>query len=209
MVKFPRALALAAITLLLLSGCVFLPGQETDDEPVTSIGGVEVLVSEPVSADAYLNEFQNRDGSMNADGVRHEYERAATIFPFELPEGYAFPVEPILIGENDGYQVGYGVSEAFQFWTGATATAAYAAHERGNDAEAGRLLEILEEGYVSPVRSLYMDPEHPGEQGPALTNDIRPAQNGDFTSLHRMHIAGFLNRDENRAIAVAAGDVTE
>lgn len=203
--KLKCVAAISAVVVLTtgLAGCV-LQAPAVTAEPLTEIAGVEVLVSEPRSPDKFLREFEQSEGWTDADGVRHEYERAATTFPYQLPEGYAFPVEPILYGEEDLYEVGFGAAGAFEFWRGATATAAYAAHERGDTRLAMSLIDRFAEAYVK-LGDAFMDWGNLGE--PDLGVHVTPARDGNFAPLYSMEVGGFLLRDENRAIATAAGDV--
>lgn len=204
--KLARWFTLAAVLtgVTVLSGCIeFSAGQGA----VTDIDGVEVIATTPTDVDSYMSEFGDRGGWMDGAGVVAEYERAAAIFPFPLPHGYMFPAEPILFGEDDLYEVGYGSAQAFEFFMGATATAAKAAYDRGDERLASELIDVYEQAYLSEIRPLYADPELPGGSGPEMTETIAPARNGDYRTMQVMKISGFLARDENRIIAEAAGDV--
>lgn len=202
--KLAALLAAAVAASVGLSGCVLQSASRP--EPVTEIAGISVLVTEPRTVQEFVDEFGNFDGRTDADGARHEYVRAATTFPYALPEGYAFPEEPVIYGENDIYQRGFGASGAFEFWRGATATAAYAASERGDLEESKNLVELYAEGFVTLGETL-MDWGDAGE--PDLDFAVAPALEGNFGPLRQMEVVGFLDRDVNRQIAIAAGDVIE
>ncbi|CAN7406946.1 hypothetical protein LJR042_002562 [Microbacterium maritypicum] len=161
------------------------------------------------SADAYLRAFPSSHEAATTDlsGVHAEYEAAVAVFPLTLPRGYVFRTKSLASnppGEVDvRWRVGSGGAEAFLFWAGAMATAAYAAHNRG-DAEGARAhLDSLESGYISNVgRSCVEDYENV-----FVATAVQPAKNGDFDSLRRTSIAEFLSDPVSREIARNAGDI--
>ncbi|WP_293694462.1 hypothetical protein [uncultured Agrococcus sp.] len=204
MKRHPGIAVVAAVTFA-LSGCASSLAHEP--EAPTTIGDVAVVHTNPLSEDEYVAEFGSRSDSVTQDGIRDEYWRAAATFPFPLPDGYAFPADPILWGENDRYEGGYGAADAFSFWSGATATAAWAAYERGDEDTANQLLDALESGHVSPVRSIHLEPDSPGTDASIIDHAIRPARGGNFAPMLQWEIEPFLERDENHAIATNAGDV--
>ena len=133
----------------MLSGCIFVPSSA----PATNIDGVDIVSTLPMSEDDYVAEFSSRVGWLSFDEFQAEYREAAAVFPLILPESYAFPVDLVLPGldDRDGeWEAGSGAAQAFFVWDGATATAAYAAHERGDDALATSLLDAYEAGHTSP-----------------------------------------------------------
>lgn len=205
--KLLSSLAVFSVIALGVTGCAFAP--DSGSESVTGLHGIDVVVSEPLTVDDYVAEFGGRGGSLGADGIRDEYWRAALTFPFPLPDGYAFPANPILWGPGDQYEAGYGAADAFMFWSGATATAAWAAHQRGDEETADALLDNLVECWNSPVQSLHVEQEDPSADDPLIDQTIRPARSGNFAPLQQWMIEPFLERDENREIAIAAGDVIE
>lgn len=216
--KFPAGLAALALAAALAACSPSAPVERstplapslisTDASPdsvAVPFGGVEVLDADPRPVDEFVAEFVGVDGRMDADGARLEYVRAATAFPFGLPDGYAFPVEPVILGEDDGYQRGYGAAGAFEFWRGAVATATVAAHERGDDDLAAELLALYEEGVLA-FTGVFIATADSGGSG--IDSYLRPARSGNFAPLEEFEVLGFLNRDVNRQIAVAAGDAT-
>lgn len=169
-----RVATASTLTLLLVltAGCTTLEAQRAA-EPTQSanaasgqLGGATVwssdkptwegLPSRPVSPEQYAATFMQASPE-NAltrplEGILVFYTDAATAFPFPLPDGYSFPVDP---GFYDRPEDGPNWSEVMAFnriwnyWEYANADAARAAHVAGDDATATRYLDVIRDGYLS------------------------------------------------------------
>lgn len=169
----------------------------------------------PVSLDEWPRYIQrNRPGGGTAASVCGEYEAAAAGFPLPLPDGYAFPANPDIqagpgfdCGVEDGtfYEAGFGLSEAFTFWSGATAAAAVAAHERGDDAAAAEHIAALQRGHASRMDEVLVPSVDPAALPARTHSGADAAARGDFTTLED-EASAFLQDPRNAAIAAQAGD---
>jgi hypothetical protein len=143
-----------------------------------------------------------------------EYEVAAAAFPLPLPDGYAFPSDPVIpltpgfdcdVADGVEYEPGIGLVAAFRFWSGATATAAVAAHERGDDVEVAEHIAALEEGYAARVDEVLVPAADPSELPERTHAGAVAAASGDFSALESEADA-FLQVPQYADIAAAAGD---
>ena len=110
---------------------------------------------------------------LDVNGVRAEYQQAIATFPLNLPDGWSFPPDS-RVPDRPGvmWEKGSGVAEAYFFWQFAVASAAHEAHMRGEEAEAGRFLDVLESGYRTSLdRKIVEDPD-----GAFLVEVIGPAR---------------------------------
>ncbi|GEK79054.1 hypothetical protein ABA31_04050 [Agrococcus baldri] len=171
------------------------------------------LDTTPISAEEYVERFSVTDGrSYGTDGldeVNAEYREAARVFPFALPQGYAFPGETWLIGQNlpDGWHEGDGYAQAYVFWQKATAAAAYYDFRyRGGEGPGATVhLDALAEGYDSDVRAMYVD-------DPELTyldEVVAPAREGNFDALYAEDLHHFLGNETYAAVLDRAGETIE
>jgi hypothetical protein len=221
----------AAIIVAALAGCAdgaaspgASPAPASGDQAVTASSTAAPAPSPTASAGpsssttATIADFVDRFGPVDGDTtwlsaaeVEEEFHAAAAAFPLALPDGYTWPSG---LGRSHGtaaqWERGTGVVQAYFFWEGAHATAAYADARRGDRGAALEHLEALVEGYVSPVRSLYVDPEQPGADSGYYRGVLEPALlRADYSALARAQVEPFLSDDERREIAAAAGDAVD
>lgn len=131
-----------------------------------------------------------------------EYRKLRAMWPFDMPQGYVLPQESRHPDEPDGPEHRLALAELYFTWRGATATAAYAAHLRGDDNSARKYLDnILSVGSDRISRMLIDDPL--GEYSSLV---IRPAMHGDYAMLKAFDIDQFLADEELAGIASRAGD---
>lgn len=204
------AMACAAVAVVALAACSTADATPAPDPAPTSAPApdpVDSLAADPVAA--FVDGFGPGPAIVWLDGeaVEDEFHAAAAAFPLELPDGYTWPTETLRpFGTVSEYQRGTGAAEAYLYWEAATATAAYADHRIGDPASVAHL-EALVDGYASPVRSMYFDPEQPGTDSDYYRSVIEPALDGNFDPLVHAQVASFVTKDEWQAIAVQAGDV--
>lgn len=228
------AVAAAAVTVAVLAACASSPADpSTDSSPApaaasgtstpaptasstTSAPSDATIETTPVSLEewpAYLQ--RNRPASGTAASVCGEYEAAAAGFPLPLPDGYAFPADPASEASPAGfdcdvedgtfYEPGFGLAAAFTFWSGATATAAVAAHDRGDDAAAAEHVAALQDGHASRVDEVLVPAADPEALPPRSHPGAVAAAGGDFSALED-EAAAFLQDSQNASIAAQAGD---
>lgn len=167
-------------------------------------GVPELLETTPISTDEYVARFTVEPAPIDGlDAVNAEYREAARVFPFPLPDGWAFPAETALIGQGlpDGWQHGDGYTQAFAFWQAATATAAFADFNR-NGGDVAAHLDALTAGYESPVRAMYID-------DPDLTyldEVVAPAYAGDVDQLWWQEVRHVYGNPGYEAVAAHADD---
>jgi hypothetical protein len=129
-------------------------------------------------------------GFTDIAGIRDEYRKAIAAFPLLLPAGWVFPPESRLSEAEPGMQWerGAAAAEAYFFWQGAVVSEAEAAHARGDEASAARLLDSLEAGYRSSVRRAVLEDPDDGFLGGATRRGgpVHAARNGDFSALRQM-----------------------
>ncbi|MBX3031364.1 MAG: hypothetical protein KF809_14545 [Chloroflexi bacterium] len=89
-------------------------------------------------------------------GKQAEYATTVTHFPYELPDGIAFPARVQHPAERVMFQEGAGLVEAFQFWECAWMDQAISAQPAGQPA-VDVALAWLELGTASEYRTRYMD----------------------------------------------------
>lgn len=224
--KAAIAAAAAAVTVAALAACATPQAgpsaSPTSAEtamptpaPSSAAQSGATIETTPVSLDDWPSYLQrNRPGGGTAASVCGEYEAAATGFPLPLPEGYAFPANPDIeaapgfdcdVEDGTFYEAGFGLGEAFRFWSGATATAAVAAHERGDDAAAAEHIAALQEGHASRMDEVLVPAADPEALPPRTHAGAAAAAEGDFTALEQ-EAASFLQVPRNAAIAAQAGD---
>lgn len=168
----------------------------------------ELLDTAPISVDEYVARFSEPTGrpygTDGLDEVNAEYREAAQVFPFALPDGYAFPAESWLRGRAlpDGWQPGDGVAEAYIFWQKATATAAFNDHLRNDQAAASAHLDALTAGYDSAVRAMFVDDDDLAY----LDEVVAPAYEGDFDRIYTDDAYRFLKNETYEAVVAHAGD---
>lgn len=234
--KSNKVVALLSITALLLTGCAASSdtGQsaspavaehpaadpsERDRAVYAELAGVEVVVTNPVSISEFRDHLRwyPRGGveSGSPASVCVEYLAAATGFPLELPDGYAFPANPTdwftaglseydCEAEATGYiEQGSGLFAAIDFWRYATTTAAVGAHNRGKADVASSYLDALENGVNENLHEIYVRPDPPATPEPY--QPVVDARNGDWDAL-RADVALFLTSPIHTQIAEEAGD---
>ena len=220
-IKNAAAVSALAVASLVLAGCASASAPDLSPTPTEApeqsaataeeMELPELIETTPISVDEYVAAFGDATGWSGVAGVQEEYRQAAASFPLPLPDGYGFPADLEVYEDPDEpdaqWEAGNGTVQAFFFWSGATATAAYAAHERGDAETAANYLDIFEEGWASPVRSMYVDPESPGADSPYILHALPAARGGNFDTMLEVDIYPFLDNPANRAIATAAGDV--
>lgn len=210
--KRTAALAVAAATIAALAACSSADAAPADNPAPTSApvtDAVESPAAVPVAA--FVDQFGPGPDTdtvwLDGEGVDDEFHAAAATFPLALPDGYTWPTElPRSLGSVTEYQRGTGAAEAYLYWEAATATAAYADHRSGEPDDVAAHLEALVDGYASPVRSMYFDPEQPGTDTEYYRSVIEPALNGNFDPLTHAQVASFVTNAEYHAIAAQAGD---
>lgn len=221
------ALAAAVVTVAALAACssadadpaATAPAPPTaaptaSAEPTPAVVPSPLPERDPASVDEYVDRFSYSAEDyadsewLDNGGVEAEFREAAVAFPFELPERYWWPETSWLASSSDPArsEPGSGVVQAYFFWQMATATAAYADHLRGDEAAASDHLAALADGYASPVRSMYLDPEQPGTESSYYQGVIETAMQGDWDALVEVEVDLFLGNDAYRAIAAEAGD---
>lgn len=131
-----------------------------------------------------------------------EYRRLSTTWPWELPHGYRMPGESRQ-PERTEMPTFWALSELYFYWRGATATAAQAAHLRGDTSRSRRLLDRIRQSYSESItRSIVDDPA-----SEYIADAVLPASHGDFSVLALTDIAEFLNNTNNATDARLAGDL--
>ncbi len=220
--KRTAAIATAALAVAALGACSSASSVAPAATPVASAAPTAPaaptaaappgLSAETEAAVAeYVDRFSSETGTdsvwLDAAGVEDEFREAAAAFPLALPDGYSWPTST---GQEYGnaaqWERGTGAVQAYFFWEGATATAAYAAHERGDGGAASVHLESLAAGYASPVRSMLVDPEQPRTDSGDNRAVIAPAIDGDWEALIRAQVEPFIENPVYGAIAAQAGD---
>lgn len=139
--------------------------------------------------------------------ARSDYRKLRSEWPWPTPRGHSLPIESLrlngLVGVNmpEWYNP---VVELYETWRGATATAAYGAHLRGDKATAGALLELIRESYSSRLRESAI--EDPDQR--YIDDAITPAlRRGDYTILLLTDIQPYLSVEQFAKAASAAGDL--
>lgn len=148
----------------------------------------EGIVAAPVTPSTYRETLMlASDGgtTLDLEGILVEYTRAAATFPFSLPDGWTFPVDP---GYKDDPDVGPNWSRAlnlqrvWNFWEYANAVESEAAFRRGDTDAAARYLDVIQSGYESVVYPLnYADPPEVYIDGV-----LSPARSGDYSHIHTL-----------------------
>lgn len=207
--KRPAALAAAAVAIAALAACSSATvAPSADPAPTSAPPVVESPAADPVAA--FVDEFGPGTDTVWLTGaeVEDEFHAAAAAFPLDLPDGYTWPTGlSRSLGTVAEFERGTGVAETYLYWEAAHATTAYADHLTGDADAATAHLEQLVEGYASPIRSMYVDPEQPGTDSDYYRAVLEPALNGNFDPLTHALISSFVTNDEYQSIAVQAGDV--
>lgn len=175
-----------------------------------STAAPSLAVTRPVSVDEYVRRMPPSGDSTAQttalSGVHDEYRTAVSVFPLQLPTGYAFPAQSSAIypagASGSRFSVGTGAAEAYFFWQNATAAAAYSAFLRGDRAASHQLLNAVEAGYATAVRKMCW--EDPGDG--YIVHSIEPGHNGNFLPLRLGGLDEFTGGPTFRAIAEMAGD---
>jgi hypothetical protein len=227
--KRTAALAAAAVTVVAVASCSSASPaaapvaiSSASSSPSAAPTPTAPVAPSALSADAeaavaqYVDRFTFETDAdadsvwLDADGVEDEFRAAAAAFPLALPDAYTWPATTGReYGNSAQWERGTGVVQAYFFWEGATATAAYAALERGDGAAVSAHLEALATGYASPVRSMLVDPEQPGTDSGYYRSVIAPALQGDWDTLIHAQVEPFVDNPAYRAIAAQAGDDVE
>jgi hypothetical protein len=175
-----------------------------------STAAPSLAVTRPVSVDEYVRRMPPSGDSTaqttTLSGVHDEYRTAVSIFPLQLPAGYAFPAQSSATdpagAPGSRFSAGTGAAEAYFFWQNATAAAAYSAFLQGDHARSHQLLNALEAGYATGVRRMYWQDLNDG----FLVHSIEPGHNGNFLPLRLGGLNEFTGSPIFRAIAEMAGD---
>lgn len=125
--------------------------------------------------------------ALDYQGLCAEYRNAIRDFPLPLPDGWSFPPESQWEDPGAGvaWERGNGIAEAFNHWQRGVAMSAREAHERGDDVEADRLLDVLTTGSKSPTgRAVFEDIDDA-----LATRLVAPARGGTG------HARGLRSRD--------------
>ncbi|MCT9819581.1 hypothetical protein N3K63_04690 [Microbacterium sp. W1N] len=185
--------AIAGMLAVVLAACAPVASAQAP-EPEQSVAAVaEQQTASPAPADApvavtpqqYYDELlagMTSGEVVTVDTLRAEYARAIPIFPFPLPEGYAFAADPGYVDEPDTgiwWNRSMNFMRIWSFWEGATAREALHAYERGDVAAQTALLDLLETAYRSPARPVNFDDPGLG----ILSLAVEPARGGDFEML--------------------------
>lgn len=116
----------------------------------------EGLPSDPVSpaeyADTYMQANPNHMLHRDLDGILEYYRAAATAFPFALPAGYSFPVDPGYYDRPEDGPNWAEVTTANRIWSYfeyANVDAARAAFDRGDEDAAIGYLDVIRDAYLS------------------------------------------------------------
>lgn len=231
--KRPAALAVAALAIAALAACTGAPAEpaasmpaappapaETSTAPSTEDEGraewealaaeampvpvPELLDTTPMPVDEYVARFSASSGTLDSvEAVQAEYREAAQVFPLALPDGYAFPTDSWLRGDDGGsWQQGNGVVQAYFYWQMATATAAFHDHVRGDQSAAEVHLDALAAGYDSSVRAMFVEDPDLG----FIERTVAPAYQGDFDHIYTDEARHFLGHHEYAAVSAHAGD---
>lgn len=186
----------AALTVVTLSACSTPENDPSASTPAPSASAViESLPTSPIAIDEYVDRFSLSGEWLSVEQVDAEYVSAASVFPLPLPDRYGFPpTTGFEAVANESYEAGNGVGQVYFFWLGATATAAHAAHVRGDDVTADALLDRMADADAGPLRSMYFDPERPGPNGPYFTAVIEPAQEGNWEPMLEQEVQLFTDR---------------
>lgn len=204
------AFSVAAVAVVALAAC-----STADATPGADPAPTSAPVTDPVESTAAdpVAEFVEQFGPgieivwLDSAAVEDEFHAAGAAFPLALPDGYVWPTGlDRSLGTVMEFQRGTGVAEAYLYWEAAHATAAYADYRNGDLDAATAHVEELVDGYASPVRSMYIDPEHPGIDSEYYRAVLEPALNGHLEPLLHAQVASFITTDEYLAIAADAGD---
>lgn len=168
---------------------------ETTPDPATwepDLPSWDGLPSHPVSPDEYAATFMqanpNNPQHRHLDGIFDYYTEAAIAFPFPLPEGYTFPVDP---GYYDRPEDGPNWAEIvtanriFWYWEFANVDAARTALSHGDEEAATAYFDVIRDGYLSPVF-----PNNYADLAASewYDNVYGPMREGDFTDYeHLVH----------------------
>lgn len=208
----PTALAAAVVAIAALAACssATTPAAEPALAPSSAaVASTPAPPAEPTVA-AFVDRFGPATGDMvwlSGAEVEDEFHAAAAAFPLDLPAGYTWPTGlSRSLGTVAEYQRGTGVAEAYLYWEAAHATAAYAADYNGSPGAVAAHIDELVDGYASPIRSMYVDPEEPGTDSEYYRSVLEPALNGHLEPLVHAQVASFISTDEYLAIAARAGD---
>ncbi|MEW2013531.1 MULTISPECIES: hypothetical protein [Microbacterium] len=145
----------------------------------------EGLPSTPVSpaeyADTYMQANPHHMLHRNLDGILEYYRDAATAFPFPLPAGYSFPVDP---GYYDRPQDGPNWAEVvtanriWSYFEYANVDAARAAFDRGDEDAALGYLDVIRDAYLSDAFPNNYEGTSPQDWYDGVYSGMRE---GDFT----------------------------
>lgn len=209
------AFAAAVVAIAALAACSSVTVTATPAaEPALAPSSAAAASTPAPPAELTVADFVDRFGPTTGDmvwlsgaEVEDEFHAAAAAFPLDLPAGYTWPTGlSRSLGTVTEYQRGTGVAEAYLYWEAAHATAAYADSRSGDMVSAVAQVEVLVDGYASPIRSMYVDPEEPGTDSEYYRSVLEPALNGDLEPLLHAQVASFISTDEYLAIAAQAGD---
>ncbi len=116
----------------------------------------EGLPSDPVSpaeyADTYMQANPNHMLHRDLDGILEYYRAAATAFPFPLPAGYSFPVDPGYYdrpGDGPNWAEVVTANRIWSYFEYANVDAARAAFDRGDQDAAIGYLDVIRDAYLS------------------------------------------------------------
>lgn len=125
----------------------------------------DAITVEPLTPDAYYDRFMEGlspevDEFLALDGVRALHVDAATAFPFPLPPGWTFPADPGYYDDSaDGpnWSSKLALGRVWEYWNYANVTEAHAAWDSGDEATALAYLDVVRDGFLSPVFPVNFD----------------------------------------------------
>lgn len=180
------------------TGMLFVPNFASSDIHNDKQANADIE-SSPGAINRYLAKTK-AVGITSLEGVEAEYAKAVESFPFVKPDDWSFPTSSGLTDPEPGTQWdrGFGAAIAYLLWQSAVAVAAQKAYLAGDRAVADRYLDVLEAGYLSPVRRAVLDdPDDAFISGPADKSTAQAANNkapvasargGDYSLLEQVAV---------------------
>ncbi len=119
----------------------------------------EGVASDPMTPEEYRDAFMSgltphEDRFLDLEGALALHTAAAAAFPFALPAGWSFPADPGYYDrpeDGDNWSSKLILMRVWEYWNYANVAEARAAWEAGDEDAALGYLDIVREGFLSPV----------------------------------------------------------